>query len=170
MAIWPFKKSRAEADAERLLAQVTGASRRPELYGQDRAPDTLEGRFEMLTVHAALALIRLRKDEAAEPLAQAFTDQFFKVLDSGLREAGVGDTAVPKRMHKMAGAFYGRLTAYAEALQDRPELEAALSRNVWRMESHPFAPELARRMTRLATAQAEAPVEALFDTAVWSRD
>src|SRR5690606_20598291 len=125
---------------------------------------------EMLAVHAGLALIRLRKDEAAEPLAQAFTDKFFKVLDSGLREAGVGDTAVPKRMHKMAGAFYGRLTAYAEALQNRSELEAALSRNVWRVETHPFGPELAERMTRLAAAQAEAPVEALLDAAVWSAD
>lgn len=167
MPIWPFRTSRADADAERLLTQVTAASRRPYLYGPDRVPDTLEGRFELLVIYAALALIRLRDEPVARPLAQAFTDRLFKFLDAGLREAGVGDTAVPKRMRGFAGAFYGRLQAYAEALGDRAKLEAALARNVWRADSHPFAAALAERVARIAAAQAAAPAAALLDAPIW---
>lgn len=170
MPFWPFQRSRAETDAEALLARVTAASRRPSFYGAGRVPDTLEGRFELLAAHGALALIRLRNEPAAAPLAQAFTDRFFKLLDAGLREAGVGDTAVPKRMRRMAESFYGRLAAYAEALEHGPALEAALARNVWRNEAHPFAAELAAHISRTATAQAAAPVEALLGADVWSAD
>src|SRR5262245_29059216 len=131
MPIWPFQRSRADEDAERLLAAVTDASRRPAFFGEDRVGDTLEGRFELMTIHGALALIRLQGEPDAEPLAQAFADHLFSMFDAGLREAAVGDTAVPKRMHKLAGDFYGRLDAYGAALSDPSALEAALARNIW---------------------------------------
>src|SRR5687768_56804 len=102
MAIWPFRPSRASQDAERLLEAVTAASRRPALFAPGRIPDTLEGRFEMLSLSAALAMLRLRADAGAAPLAQSFADRLFRSIDAGLREAGVGDTAVPKRMQKLA--------------------------------------------------------------------
>ncbi|MEZ6021914.1 MAG: ubiquinol-cytochrome C chaperone family protein [Hyphomonadaceae bacterium] len=57
-------------------------------------------------------------------MAQAFTDTLFRFFDAGLREAGVGDLTVPKRMHKLAASFYGRLNAYVAAIEaeDRPAL------------------------------------------------
>jgi cytochrome b pre-mRNA-processing protein 3 len=165
--MWPFQRSRADDDAARLLTAVTEASRRPALFGVDRVPDTLEGRFEATTVHSALALIRLLAEPDARPLSQAFTDRLFSTFDAGLREAAVGDTAVPKRMHKLAGDFYGRLDAYKSALNDAAALEAALARNIWRLPSHPFAGALAAYVAKTARAQAGAPISAMFAAEGW---
>lgn len=169
MAIWPFQPSRASQDAARLLDAVTQASRRPALFGAGRIPDTLEGRFEALALHGALAMIRIRADEGAAPLAQVFADRFFRAVDAGLRESGVGDTAVPKRMQKLAGAFYGRLEAYGGAIAagDAAALTAAVGRNVFADEAHAFAPALAAHMLDAAGHQAQAPVDALFSPAGW---
>lgn len=167
MPIWPFGRSRAEEDAEKLLQAVIAASRQPAFFGEGKVPDTLEGRFELVVLHAGLALIRLRDEPGADPLAQAFTDKLFRYFDSGLREAGVSDTAVPRRMRRLAGSFYGRLAAYAEALQTPVELERALARNMWRAETHPYAAALAAYAGRAAAAQAEAPFAALFEPAGW---
>src|SRR5262245_60256184 len=78
MPIWPFKRSKADADAARLLTAVTAASRRSDLFGEGRAPDTLEGRFEIMSLGASLALFRLRADQNLAPLSQAFTDKLFR--------------------------------------------------------------------------------------------
>jgi cytochrome b pre-mRNA-processing protein 3 len=167
MSIWPFHRSRADADAQRLLAALTEASRRPEFFGPGRVPDTLEGRFELMALNGALALTRLRRDPGLGPLAQAFTDKLFRFFDAGLREAGVSDTAIAKRMHKLAGAFYRRLETYASAMSDAPALEAALARNIWRQDAHAFAPPLARHVAESARAQADAPISAMFAAEGW---
>lgn len=167
MPIWPFHRSRADEDAEALVSAVTNASRRPEFFGEGRVPDTLEGRFELLTVHGVLAMLRLQSDPAVRPLAQAFADRLFSLVDAGLREAGTSDTAVPKRMHKLAGDFYGRLDAYGSSLSKPATLESALARNVWRLESHPFAGALATYVAETARAQAAAPISAMFAAEGW---
>lgn len=169
MPIWPFQRSRADEDAARLLAQVQAASRQPALFGDGRIPDTLEGRFELLAVHGALALIRLKAAPETKSLAQAFTDQLFRLVDAGLREAGVGDTSVPKRMRQLAADFYGRLGAYGPAIEagNAAGLEAALARNVWRAEQHVFAAPLAGQVLALARHQAAAPWDALFAEMGW---
>jgi cytochrome b pre-mRNA-processing protein 3 len=169
MAKWPFKPSRASQDAARLLEAVTDASRGPALYGAGRIPDTLDGRFEAMALHGALALIRLSADAGAAPLAQDFTDKLFRAFDAGLREAGVGDTAVPKRMRKLAGDFYGRLDVYRSAIAagDRTALAAALGRNIFADEAHAFSQALAGYVLGIARAQAEAPVDALFVANGW---
>src|SRR5262245_44603762 len=117
MPIWPFSRSRAAEDAAALLEAVQAASRRPAFFGPGRVADTLEGRFELMALNGALALIRLKAEPGAEPLAQDFTDLLFKSFDAGLREAAVGDLSVPKRMRRLAGDFYGRLNAYSGALE-----------------------------------------------------
>lgn len=169
MPIWPFKRSQADADAARLLASVTAISRRTGLFGAGRAPDTLDGRFELMTLNASLALFRLRAEPGLEPLSQAFTDQLFRQFDAGLREEGVGDTSVPKRMHRMAGAFYGRLEVYTTAIgaRDQPALRAAIGRNLLGDEGHAFAASLAGVALATVEHQAHAPVEALFDADCW---
>lgn len=169
MPIWPFKRSRADTDAARLLAAVTAASRRSNLFGAGKAPDTLEGRFELMTLTASLALFRLRAEPGSAPLSQAFTDRLFREFDAGLREVGVGDTSVPKRMHRMAGDFYGRLSAYTAAIDARDQvgLANAIGRNVLGGESHPFAANLASLALATAERQAGGPMEALFNADGW---
>lgn len=167
--MWPWRQKRENTDAARLLAVVTQISRQPAFFGEGRVSDTLEGRLEVMTLHAALAMIRIGRDRAAAPLSQAFADALFKQFDDGLREAGVGDTAVPKRMHKIAGQFYGRLDAYAGALEmgDPGALEAAIARNVFQQPQAPFAQVLARHAVATAEQQGAAPVEALLRLDGW---
>jgi len=169
MPIWPFRRSRAVEDAERLLAGVTGASRRAVFYGPGRVPDTLDGRFQVMALNGSVALLRLQADPALSPLAQAFTDALFSQFDAGLREAGVSDTSVPKRMHALAGEFYGRLQAYGAAIAaaDAPALVTAIGRNIWRDDTHPFAAALADYAMRAVEGQRTAAAEAMFEAQGW---
>jgi cytochrome b pre-mRNA-processing protein 3 len=168
MPVWPFPASREMKDADLLLQRVTGAGRNPALFGEGRAPDTLDGRFELISLYAGLALQRLRQSPEAEPLAQAFVDALFKQLDAGLREEGVGDLAVPKRVHKLAGVFYARLEAYSRALEahDVAALREALVRNLLGTTSS-FAETLAARVCDLAAAQTDLPWQALMTAEGW---
>jgi cytochrome b pre-mRNA-processing protein 3 len=163
---WRRRRSRAETDAVRLVQAVIQAARRPGFFGLGGAPDTLEGRLEVLVLHGALALLRLKRDPALEPLAQSFVDNLFRHLDAGLREAGVGDTAVPKRMRKIAGDFYGRVNAYEAALAGG-DLAGALGRNILGDAASPFASGLARYVGAVSAALDAAPTEALFDLSTW---
>lgn len=168
MSIWPFRRSQTAEDALRLLDAVTLTSRNFAFFGEGRVPDTLEGRFALMTIHGALALIRLKQDPQSAGLAQAFTDVLFRQFDAGLREAGVGDTSVPKRMHKMAGEFYGRLDAYEQALGDDEALAAALVRNVVGLAPGPFVEQLSGHVRRLAAQQAAAPALAMLEPDSWA--
>ncbi len=168
MPIWPFGPSKTIIAAEQLLGAVVAVSRRADFFGEGRVPDTLEGRFEILTLHAGLALMRLRAEPGAAALAQHFTDRFFRALDAGLREAGVGDLTVPKRMRALASAFYGRLNAYALALAT-PSLAQTIARNVFGLEAHPFAAHLARYVRDGAAHLAAAPVQAMQAQEGWPR-
>ena len=171
-AFWPFSRSRADADAAALLAAVTQISRQPCFFGEGRTPDTLQGRLEIMTLNAVLAFIRLESDPGAAPLAQAFADQLFRQFDAGLREAGVGDLTVPKRMRKIAGAFYGRVKVYAEALAagDAAALEGAIARNLFGAEpgQAPFAVVLADYALRNRVQQGDADTSALFRLNGWA--
>lgn len=167
MGIWPFRRSRADSDAERLLAVVIQVSRQPGFFGEGRAPDTLDGRLELMTLHAVLVLRRLQAEPGLAPLAQAFTDQLFRHFDAGLREAGVGDLSVPKRMRKIAGDFYGRRQSYCEALDlgDAEALAEALVRNIGLASS--FAPALAAYALACALKHQAAACEGLMRLDGW---
>jgi cytochrome b pre-mRNA-processing protein 3 len=91
-------------------------------------PDTLDGRFDLLTLHAWLVLERL---SAERDLSQSLIDTIFVQFDEGLRQLGVGDIGIGHRVKKMADAFYGRLKAYGAA-KDEDELAAAILRNIYR--------------------------------------
>lgn len=164
---WPFRRSRVDEDAERLLGAVTAASRRAEFFGPGRIPDTLEGRFEFLTLNAGLALLRLRAAPGADALAQRFVDKLFRSIDAGLREAATSDTAVPKRMAKIAGEFYGRIQAYEAGLAEPAALKAALARNILGADAA-YSAALAAYAIALAARQAAAPTTALFAPEGWS--
>lgn len=164
-----FRQDPVRQEAARLLAAVNAAARQEDLYGPDRTPDTFDGRFQLLSLYAALAMRRLRAAPEAAKLGQEFSDALFQSFDDGLREAGVGDLAVPKQMKKIARAFYGRLTAYDAALtaQDAPALAGVLSRNIWDVEDAPFAATLANRIEAVATRLGETPPEGLTEGRLW---
>ena len=132
MILGLFRRSANQSVIDRLYGAIVDAARRPALYADLAIPDTFEGRFESLTLHAVLVLRRLQAAPSPGPdMAQHLIDTIFQHFDRMLREMGVGDTAVPKRMKTMAQAFLGRSAAYEEAFLKGPEaLAEALSRNV----------------------------------------
>ncbi len=120
-----------EGPARTLYLQIISQARQPEFYRFYGVPDTLDGRFEMLALHAFLVLRRLKAEPAAA-LSQELFDTMFADMDENLREMGVGDLSVGKRVKQMATAFYGRVAAYEEGLDGEAGiLEAALARNLF---------------------------------------
>ena len=114
-----------------LYAQLVAQARTPYFYQVLSVPDTVTGRFEMVVLHAFLALRRLKDGgEAAAATAQALSDTLFDDMDHSLREIGVGDLSVGPKIRKMAQAFLGRVKAYDTAIGG-PAMEAALKRNVF---------------------------------------
>jgi cytochrome b pre-mRNA-processing protein 3 len=116
-----------------LYEQIVAAARQPAVYADWGVPDTPLGRFEMVALHMFLVLHRLRGEAgAAREVAQDLTDTFFTDVEHSIRELGIGDLGVPKRMKKLGRMFYGRAVSYGDAIDrgDRALLAAALSRNV----------------------------------------
>ena len=130
-----FKEPQTVTIAHRLYATAVEQARHPAFYLGSGVPDTPDGRFDMIAVHVALLLRRLRKDHAvAAEVAQALFDLMFADMDQNLREMGIGDIGVGKRVKAMAQAFYGRLSAYDSGLDSAEDgkLTAALKRNLYR--------------------------------------
>lgn len=158
-----FGRRRAKANQqliERLHGEIVAAVRRPAFYLDCGVADTFEGRFELLVLHAGLLLRRLNEAEAPGPeVAQELVDTLFRRLDADLRELGVGDLAVPKRMKKLAEAFLGRSAAYEAAFGAGEEaLAAALSRNIF--DGGPGGTALARYALAARARLAETSLEA----------
>jgi cytochrome b pre-mRNA-processing protein 3 len=133
MILGLFRKDPRRTLIATLYERVATAARVPGLFEALGVPDTVEGRFEALSLHVVLVLRALRgqpspADEGANELAGAF----FRDLDAVLRESGVSDGKVPKRIRSLAEAFYGRARAYDGALDAGAEaaLAEALGRNV----------------------------------------
>jgi cytochrome b pre-mRNA-processing protein 3 len=170
-----FRPRPALAMGRALYAQVVEQARRPSLYLELGCPDTIEGRFEVYTLHLMLVLDRLRgQGPVAAEVSQALFDVYLKRLDDALREMGVGDLSVGKKMRKLGEAFYGRLKTFVaavEALPDRGPLTALIGRTVYEGVDASHAPELADYLLRQRAALAAAPVERLVDgCADWDPD
>lgn len=123
------------ATADQLYAEAVRQARTPVFYDGLGVPDTLDGRFEMISLHVFLLIDRLRRDgEEGRELAQALFDAMFTDMDVCLREMGVGDLSVGKKVKQMAEGFNGRSIAYSEALEagePGEPLREALRRNVY---------------------------------------
>lgn len=127
------KKAANREIVDRLYDQIVAAARQPALYSRWEVPDTPLGRFEMVALHLYFFLHRVRGETgSAAAIAQDLTDEFFRDMEHSMRELGVSDVGVPKRMKRLARMFYGRARAYDEAIDghDRPMLAEALRRNV----------------------------------------
>lgn len=133
-----FRKDRARSQAETLYAALAEQARAPEFFAgaagdaQSAAPDTPEGRFDVLSLHMVLVMRRLRSDAPArDRLTRFLQEVFFERLDSALREMGVGDLVVGRKIRTLAESFYGRVAAYELGFrEDTGALEAALARNI----------------------------------------
>ena len=128
-----FGRRKPEEEFAAAVYKRTGEwARAPELFEACGIPDTLDGRFDSLALHAALVIERLRREPDGEVLAQAFFDVMFKHFDLTLREIGVQDLGVGRRIKIMAEGFHGRALAYREALADGPKpLAEVLRRNAY---------------------------------------
>lgn len=128
------RKSRVnEAITLSAYEKIVAAARQKRFYAEFLVPDTPIGRYEMLSLHVFLLMHRLKsEDPALKELTQDIAEEFFKDVDHSLRELGIGDQGVPKRMKKLARMYYGRVLSYAEAIDanDDAGLAEALSRNV----------------------------------------
>ncbi len=128
-----FRGRSARASVERLYGAAMAAAREEALYADLGVADSFEGRFEMLVLTVGLLTRRLAGDEETREVSRALMEHFFADMDRTLRQIGVGDLSVPKRIKSMSEAFFGRLAVYGEALDagDRDRLAAALRRNVY---------------------------------------
>ena len=129
-----FRRGGGRIAGDRLYEAAIGQARQPAFYTELGVPDSVEGRFELYTLHVVLVLNRLKgQGDAAAEAAQGLFDAYIQALDDALREMGVGDLSVGKKMRKLGEAFYGRAKAYQAALEagDHAALAALIGRTVY---------------------------------------
>lgn len=132
--IFPRFRRNARPDTiSALYGMIVAQARLPCFYQDYAVPDTVNGRFDLIVLHLVAVLERIAAEPTLRQLGQGLFDTFWRDVDHNLREMGVGDLAVPKRMRSLGGAFYGRAGAYRAALADDDPgvLAAALARNVY---------------------------------------
>ena len=136
-----FRKSAASDAVYAVYSAIVAQSRQPRFYAEWGVPDTVTGRFDMICLNVALLFRRLRAEgKAATEFSQAVFDLFFKDMDRSLRELGVTDLGVPKKIRKMGNVFFGLLGSLAEALDsgEKAAVEAVLTRNLTSDEATPL--------------------------------
>ena len=156
MFVKRFFKPTANAKlAREIYLLIVAKARQPYFYAELGVPDTVDGRFDMITLHAILMIEFIAQGgKAGTALSQQLFDEMFADMDHSLREMGAGDLSVGKKVRKMAEVFYGRAKAYREALahEDEDGLAAAFARNVYGGEG---SAENARLLARYALAAAK---------------
>ena len=168
-----FRPRPAQAAGRALFVSLQAQARTPDLYARLGAPDTVEGRFEVYVLHLVMVLHRLKgQGEQAGEVAQTTFDTFLKNLDEGLRDMGVGDLSVGKKMRKLGEAVYGRIRSYDVAFA-APDMAAALGPVVARtvFQGRAEAPDPAPLANYVADAVRELeaqPIEAVLRGAlIW---
>ncbi len=146
---WPFNhfgKPRAplRGTIEVIYGMIVTQAREPSFYRAFGVSDTVNGRFDLLVLHLWMVLRRFRSVHGAVEVSQALFDRFCEDMDANLREMGVGDLTVPKRMQAFGEAFYGRAAAYDAAFAEgREQLAQAVCKNVLNGEGMENARRLA---------------------------
>lgn len=160
-----FSPDPLSAQAQALYNTCVAQARQPFFYTRIKVPDTLDGRFDMLVLHLFL-LLRAIKGE--KQLGEAITDAFFKDMDRNLRELGVGDPGVGKRIRKMVDALYGRIAAYEAAWESDTAFADALNRNIFAEKGDATAiAELAAYVRRCAAQLQDAAMSLREGNCAW---
>ena len=160
-----LKPRPAKAAGAKLYACAVGQARSAAFYRDFGVRDSMEGRFELFSLHVIFLIERLKgQGDAAAETSQAVFDAYVKGLDDAFREIGVADTSVGKKMKKLAGAFYGRLKAYDEAVAspDRTAVAEFLARTAFEERGEGDVAALAAYVTKTRAALAGQPLEALL--------
>jgi len=161
-----FRKDQIRPRAVSLYEAAVAQARRPALYLDYGAPDTVEGRFEQITLHVYLILRVLKgPDREAKALRQGLFDVMFQNMDDSLRELGVGDLSVGKKIRKLAENFYGRIKAYEKSFSDNESadtLAKALGRNIYENEDAEAAVRLAGYVRDAAAMVDAQPLPAIL--------
>lgn len=129
-----FRRNAEERVVANLYAALVAHARAPDFFAHCGVPDSVDGRFDLIVLHAFLVMHRLKgQGREADAFAQRLFDFMFADMDHGLREMGVSDLSVGKKVKAMARAFYGRVVAYERGLATAgdEELVDALDRNLY---------------------------------------
>ena len=163
---WLTGNWRRRRTGQQLYERIVAQARTPALYEGCGVPDTMDGRFEMVLLHTALALDRLRSEGSeGQWLGQALMERLVADMDDALRQIGLGDDSVAIRMKRVAGALGERGRDYGAALQQPdaeavPGMERALATHVHGLRESdtasatPATARLARYALRARTALA----------------
>lgn len=167
-----LKSLRRERVGDGLYDLVVRQAREPRFYTVLGAPDRIDARFELYTLHMLLLTMRL-KDEGTEQGAdfgQQLFDTYVSALDHTLRELGVGDISVGKKMRKLGESLYGRMTAYEQPLRDGDAalLAERLARNVLESETASDGEALAAYALTSRAQLAAQPFNAVMKTPAWA--
>jgi cytochrome b pre-mRNA-processing protein 3 len=166
-----FRRNPSDHSIAGLYGMIVAQARAAPFYLIYGVPDTVNGRFEMVVLHAVLVLRRLESEpDPIRRLGQALFDRFCQDMDGSLREMGIGDLGVPTKMRKIGEAFYGRQAAYGAALADpdHATLIGALARNVFGAQtgSDPGAARLATYVRAVVVQLADQDGETLSRAAL----
>jgi cytochrome b pre-mRNA-processing protein 3 len=170
--LWPFNhfwKPHAplRGTIEAIYGMIVTQAREPLFYRDLAVPDTVNGRFDLLVLHLWMVLRRLRPLPGGLSFCQALFDRFCEDMDGNLREMGVGDLTVPKRMQAFGEAFYGRSAAYDSARTEGTEaLAQALNKNIFNGGDAEHARRLAVHVEAVIAALA-ALDDATIEGASW---
>lgn len=141
---WPFSSffgsgRRSAATIEAIYGAIVAQAREPVFYRDMGVPDQVEGRFDLIVLHLWLVMRRLRAIDGGAEWSQRLFDHFCSDMDANLREMGVGDLTVPKRMKEFGEAFFGRVATYDNAWEDvsGAALRVALARNILGLPTEP---------------------------------
>lgn len=143
-----------------LYDRIVAAARDPHWFREGGVPDTIDGRFDMVSSVLALVLLRLeREGEAARRPEVLLTEVFIDDMDGTVRQLGIGDQVVGKHVGKMMGALGGRLGAFRDAAGDEAAFAEAVRRNIFREAppSDEAVRSVAARLARLRGAIADVP-------------
>jgi cytochrome b pre-mRNA-processing protein 3 len=166
--LWPFNRLKTPTQPSRgtieaIYGMIVAQAREPVFYRSLNVPDTVNGRFDMVILHLWAVLRQMRQSTDGDVASQALFDHFCSDMDANLREMGVGDLTVPKRMQAFGEAFYGRSAAYDMALASgEADLAAALSRNILDGRHPESAQDLARYVGAVTQALGSLDLAALL--------
>ena len=170
-----FRTRPRERLGQRLYEAAVRQARDPAFYTRLGVADRIDTRFELYTLHVLLLVMRLRDEEGpgGDRGAEAGQDLFntyVSALDHALRELGVGDVSVGKKMRKLGEALYGRMTTWEPPLRDgdAAELAAGLARNVYESEDAATGDALAAYALASRARLAAQTFDALADAPEWA--